>query len=354
MSSVIVRGESSIPNYRNQVRRNVPERHLKPNPANLLWFPVHAAIIGVSLWLLAAHFESWFAPLLSFAIGHSFCCIGFVAHDVCHGSSVRNAKLRDIIAAIGFSPFAIGPHVWKRWHNTDHHNNTNIEGIDPDHLFTIEDYKHNPILRFLYRLSPLARNIVVFSSFGYRMTQHSTGMLITYLRSPKTTPGARVTMLVQWALPFAAWIGLSLLLGTQVLWWGYLIPLFLANAMVISYIATNHFLNPLADDRDVLATSLSVTLPKGLRWLDPWHSHFGAHVAHHLFPQAASRHTRAIEAKVAELFPDKFHEMPIFTALHLLWKTPWVYEDKVTLIDPRREVRVKTLGHGLTVPWKRR
>lgn len=340
----------SIPNYRQQIRKAVPEKFIKPHAGNLLWFPVHFAIIAASLWALTTNFSWWLGPILSLVIGHSFACLGFVAHEICHGSSIRSPFWRDVFGAAGFSAFGIGPYLWKRWHNVDHHNNTNVEGVDPDHLFTIEDYKHNPVLRGLYRLSPLLRNIVVFSSFGYRMTQHSTNMLVTYLKSPKSTLRNRVTLIVQSVLPLAAWIAVTLSLGTQVFWWGFFLPHLIANAIAISYIATNHFLNPLADERDVLATSLTVTLPPVLKWLDPWHSYFGAHVAHHLFPGASSRHARKIEAKVAELFPNDYHSMPLFTALKLLWKTPWVYEDKETLIDPRREVRSKTLGRGLRVP----
>jgi fatty acid desaturase len=309
-------------------------------------------VIGVSLWLLTTHFSWWLAPILSLVIGHSFACLGFVAHDICHGSSVQTPVLRDFLAGLGFSAFGIGPYLWRRWHNSDHHNNTQVEGIDPDHLFTMEDYKDNPILRGLYKLSPLARNLIIFSSFTYRMTQQTIRMMITYLKSPKSTNWNRFVLIVQFLVPISLWVALTLSLGTQVFWWGYFVPLLVGNAIAISYIATNHFLNPLADDRDVLATSLTVTHPKWLSWLDALHSHFGAHVAHHLFPQAPARYGRQIEAKIAELFPDRYHTMPMWQALVLLWKTPWIYEDKETLIDPHRQIRHKTLGRGLA--WLRR
>lgn len=338
---------SNIPNYRQQVKKAVPAEYLKPDYSNLLWFFFHFAVIGGGYYVLANHFSWWTAPLLSLAIGHTFACMGFLAHDICHGGSIKKPIIRDFLAAVGFSPLFIGPYLWRRWHNADHHNNTNIEGIDPDHLFTIEDYKNNPVLKFLYRLSPLARNLVIFSSFSYRMTQQTVRMMITYLFSPKSTLGNKLTILAQFFVPLAFWVSLSLLIGTQVFWWGYFVPVLVANAVAISYIATNHFLNPLADERDVLATSLSVTLPRGFKWLDPLHSYFGAHVSHHLFPQAPGKYGRQIEAKVAELFPDRYHTMPITTALKMLWNTPWVYEDHQTLIDPHRQERHKTLGHGL-------
>ncbi|MGV3614397.1 MAG: fatty acid desaturase family protein [Fimbriimonas sp.] len=338
---------NTIPNYRNAVKKALPPEVFKPDFLNLLWFPVHAAIIAGGWYLLATNFSWWLAPIVALVVGHTFGCMGFLAHDICHGGSIKRLWVRDLLSGISFSPFWIGPYLWRRWHNADHHNNTNIEGVDPDHLFTIEDYKDNPVLKFLYRISPLARNVIIFSSFTFRMSQQMLRMAITYLKSPKSTAKDKFTIVWQLLLPMAAWTALSLSFGTQVFWWGYVVPLLVANAMVISYIATNHFLNPLADERDVLATSLTVTLPKALAFLEPWHQGFGAHVAHHLFPQASARHGRIIEAKVAELFPDRYHSMPITRALKLLWNTPWIYEDKTTLIDPHREQRSKVLGHGM-------
>ncbi len=339
--------ERTIPNYRQQVRKALPDEFFKPEPSQLLWFIPHVAIIGTGLWLLTAHFSWWLAPILSLIIGHSFACLGFLSHEIGHGAAIQNLRARDILGGIGFSAFFISPLLWRKWHNSDHHNNTQIVGVDPDHLFTIEDYKDNPVLKALYRMSPLARNIVIFSSFCYRMNQQTLRMLITYCRNKETPGKDKFLMVSQTVLQAAFWITLTLMLGTQVFWWGYFVPLLVANSIAISYIATNHFLNPLADENDVLATSLTVTLPKWCRFLDPWHQHFGAHVAHHLFPQAPTRYTRKIEEKIEELFPDRYHSMSIFRALQLLWQTPWVYEDNTTLLDPHRDERHKTLGHGL-------
>lgn len=339
--------ERSIPNYRNAVKKALPAHVFQPDYANLVWFPIHFAIIAGGYFVLLNHFNWLSAPLVALVVGHTFGCMGFLAHDICHGGSIKRLWVRDLLSGVAFSPFWIGPYLWRRWHNADHHNNTNIEGVDPDHLFTIEDYKHNPVLRFLYRISPLARNLVIFSSFAYRMSQQMLRMFFTYMRSPKSSGGDRFTLVWQLLLPIVFWVGLTWALGSAVFWWGYVAPLLVANALVISYIATNHFLNPLADENDVLATSLTVTLPKWLSWLEPWHQGFGAHVAHHLFPQASARHGRMIESKVAELFPDRYHSMPITRALRLLWNTPWIYEDKTTLIDPHRDLRSGTLGHGL-------
>lgn len=343
----------SIPNYRQQLKKALPAHYFEGNLAALWWFPFHIAVIAAGWWVLANHFSFWTAPFVTIIIGHSFGCMGFLAHDVAHGGMVQNMVLRDLIAGFGFSPLWISPRLWRRWHNADHHTHTQVEGVDPDHLFTMEEYERNPILQFLYRLSPLARNLVIFSSFTYRMTQQQLRMVVVYLRSDKPGAWEKIVIVSQLLAGLVGWVALSSFFGTQVLIWGYLMPLLVTNAMVIAYIATNHFLNPLGDERDVLATSLSVTLPRSLRWLDPFHHYFGAHVAHHLFPRANPKYCRAIEDKAAEMFPDRYHCMPLFTALKTLWDTPWVYEGQTTLIDPVRQERVGTLGHGLD-PNKRK
>lgn len=340
--------ESAIPRYRQELKKALPAQYLKPDNLHILWYIPHLAIIGASLWIMTVWFTWWLAPLLSIVIGHSFACMGFLAHEICHGGGIKNRALRHFLAGIGFSPFGIGPHLWARWHNAAHHNHTQDEELDPDRLFTIDEYAQAPFLKFLYRLSPVMRNLVIFSSFSFRMSQHNAHMADLYLRDRKTTASERLTIIWQFALPTAIWIVGASLLGWQVLLLGYVAPLAVANFIVICYIATNHFLNPLADQNDVLATSLSVTLPGWLRWLDPLHSYFGAHVSHHLFPQAPTRYSRRIEEEIQRLWPDRFHVMSITHALKLLWDTPWVYdEDGTGFVDPRRSVREPTLGYGL-------
>ncbi|MFY9233473.1 MAG: fatty acid desaturase [Fimbriimonadaceae bacterium] len=338
----------SIPRYRQELKKTLPAHYLKADNRHLLWLIPHVGIIAGSLWLMSTWFSWWLAPFLGILIGHSLGCLGFIAHETCHGGAIKNKTLRHLLTGIAFSPFGIGPYLWSRWHNAEHHGHTQDSGLDPDRLFQINEYRENAILKWLYRMSPLARNVVIFGFFSLMMSQHNVSMAIAYLRDPKTTWRERIIILYQFLLPKAFWVVLTVMLGWQILLMGYVLPLLVANALVISYIATNHFLNPLADEDDVLASSLSVTMPRGFRWLDAMHLHFGAHVAHHLFPQSPSRHARKIERELKRLWPDRYHEMPITKALALLWKTPWVYdEDGKALIDPEQNTTSPTLGHGL-------
>lgn len=340
---------SSIPRYRHILKAELPAHYLEPDRRIALWFLPHAAVIGIGLWLLTAHLNWWVAPLISLAIGHSFGCLGFLGHELCHGGAIKNVKLRHFLTGLAFSPFAIGAHLWSRWHNGQHHGHTQVADLDPDRLFLVDEYKNNVVLKWLYRRSPLARNLVIFGFFSMMMTQHNITMLLSYLKDEKTGPAERRKLLLQFFIPKALWILGTAALGWPVLLMGYVVPLLVGNAIVIGYISTNHFLNPLADERDVLAGSLSVTLPKWLGWLDVLHLRFGAHVAHHLFPQAPTRYCRAIEDKIAELWPDRFHRMPLSQALKLLWNTPWVYDNEgKELIHPENGEAYPTLGNGLS------
>lgn len=338
-----------IPNYRSQLKRALPPEALKPSLKPLWLLVPNALLIAGSLYLLSAHFSYWTAPFLALLIGNCLTSLGFLAHDLAHGGMVKRPFARDLLAGICFSGFGISPYLWRRWHNADHHGHTQIEGEDPDHLLTMEHYKTSRILRFLYRLSPIARNLVIFGSFTFRMCQHTGMMMRRYLRQSETPISGRIAIIAIPILQMGGWVVLTWSLGGwAVLIWGYLLPLMVANLFAISYIATNHFLNPLADERDVLASSLSVTLPRWLAWLDAWHLYFGAHVAHHLFPQASPLKGRYIDRVASEIWPDRYHSMSIFAALRALWNTPWVYDyDGTHLVNPRTKEKAPTLGHGL-------
>ena len=110
------------------------------------------------------------------------------------------------------------------------------------------------------------------------------------------------------------------------------VPLVVANVVVMSFILTNHALSPANDANDPLLGSLTVTIPRWLEWLTLG---FGYHVEHHLFPAASTRHAPAIRAALVELWPDRYRSMPIGTALAHLFRTGRVYRDSTTLVDPR-------------------
>jgi fatty acid desaturase len=99
-------------------------------------------------------------------------------------------------------------------------------------------------------------------------------------------------------------------------------------------------LSPLTEINDPLLNSLSVSAP---RFIEKMHLDFGLHVEHHIFPALSSAYAPLVRDAILERWPERYQSMPIWRALQLLFSTPRVYEDAVTLIDPRDGRRYSTL-----------
>jgi len=120
----------------------------------------------------------------------------------------------------------------------------------------------------------------------------------------------------------------------------YVLPLVLANIIVMSFILTNHGLSPRVDVNDPLVSGLSVTAPRWIEWLT---LQFGYHVEHHLFPAMSSRHARRVRTLLRERWPERYQSMSLRSALKQLHRTARIYKDDITLVDPQTGSEFATL-----------
>ncbi|HSN34656.1 MAG TPA: fatty acid desaturase, partial [Ideonella sp.] len=130
------------------------------------------------------------------------------------------------------------------------------------------------------------------------------------------------------------------LLGPWRFVFAFVIPLVIGNAIVMSYILTNHSLSPLTAINDPLVNSLSVTAP---RFVEMLHLNFGLHVEHHLFPSMSSRYAPLVRAELVRRWPERYQSLPLFTALGRLAATPRIYASETRLHDPRTGSEAATL-----------
>ena len=150
------------------------------------------------------------------------------------------------------------------------------------------------------------------------------------------------------AAMLAFWIGVLALAGPWNFLFLFVLPLIVANSVIMSYIATNHFLNPLTEINDPLANTLSVTSP---RWLEKLHLQFGYHVEHHLFPTLSARHAPVVRDVLIRLYGDRYLTMPHVRALRLLYTRPKIHDGHDTLVDPRTMAAFAVLAPGdLSMP----
>ncbi|HEY8393696.1 MAG TPA: acyl-CoA desaturase [Thermaerobacter sp.] len=329
--------------YTRTLKKVLPRHVFQPEPWRLLWIVPHSALALGGIAAVAWLELHWLLKLvLAVVIGHAFASLGLFGHEVLHGSVVRTPWLRNLAGQWCLWPFAIGPRLWRRWHNVEHHGHTQEHGEDPDAMHTLEEFHARPALQLIYRIAPPLRAVLTLLSLSVWFSFHAVQMLRRFL--PAFPRREHPVVLAQFALPVMSWLALAVWIGARDWLFAYLIPLLVANFIVMSYIVTNHLLNPLTPVNDPLANSLSVTVP---RWVDVLHFNFSHHTEHHIFPGLSSKYAPLVKRWCKELWPDRYHEMPHWRALWLVCTTPRVYERPTTLIDPVRQQVYPVLGHGL-------
>ncbi|MBD1379557.1 fatty acid desaturase family protein [Metabacillus arenae] len=329
--------------YAARIAPHMPKKAFKPVPGRLFGGLAYLLICIAGLLTIGLfHLHPLFYLLIAIVLGTSFAAMGFLGHEILHGTVVRKAWLRDLLGAIAFWPLTTGPKLWRKWHNLTHHVHTQDHEKDPDSWPTLEKLSKSKFLRWVYRLPISVRAFSSFASLTVTFTLHSAKMFVTYIKEFK--PRKQPEVWLQFILPWVSWIGLLIWIGPLKWFFAFLLPLLIANFIVMLYISTNHRLNPLVPVNDPLANSLTVTVPK---WVDVLHFNFSYHTEHHLFPGMSSKYYPLVKFHIKRMWPERYHEMSISRAVVALWKTPRVYYHQNELIDPREGHVYGSLGNGL-------
>ena len=328
--------------YAALLRPGLPEGVFAPARSRLLRVPLHLAIAIVAIVAIARGWLPWYVvPLASIAIGTSFACLTFVAHEALHGGIVRNKRLQYLVGWFGFVPFLVSPRLWIAWHNRDHHANTQLPD-DPDCYATLDGYRASASTRF---------SVDAFSLGGRRwrgalslilgFTVQSANQLISAGPRGFLTRREHRLAYAESALAVIGWGTLAAVAGFVPFLFIYVAPLLIANACVMGFILTNHSLSPRVAINDPLISGLSVTTSRAVEWLTLG---FGYHVEHHLFPAMSMRHGPALRDLVREQWSGRYQSMPLFTALGKLHRTARVYKTNTTLFDPLTDREYPTLS----------
>ncbi len=97
----------------------------------------------------------------------------------------------------------------------------------------------------------------------------------------------------------------------------------LTSSILMSYIFTNHFLNPITKTSDPLLGTTTVQVPSVLNKL---HFNFAYHTEHHLFPSMNSKFYPEVSTILKEKYPERYNYLPIAAA----WKKLWKNEDFIS------------------------
>ena len=327
--------------YVRELRPELPAETFPPATSRLGLVPAHLAVIATSTVAIASGWLPWLlVPLLSLVIGVSFAGLTFIAHEAVHGGIVRGRAARQVVGWIGFLPFTVSPRLWAAWHDRVHHATANLAN-DPDVYPTLAEYRASRSIRFFINAFALGgRRWRGALSLILGFTVQSVHQLVSARRSGLLKARGLQVAIIETLAGLAVWATVAVLVGFVPFLLAFVIPLLVANAIVMSFILTNHSLSPRVGINDPLVSGLSVTAPRWVEWIT---LRFGYHVEHHLFPSMSSRNARMVRDLLRKHWPDRYRSMPLRKALGELYRTARVYKDAVTLVDPRTGREYATL-----------
>ena len=331
----------SISSYAHEIRPLLQRAHFAPARSRLWWLPVHLSLLAGGSLLSSSPHVPWFAKLLvSVLMGCSFAGLTFLGHEALHGAVLRGKKARRLLGWVGFLPFVVSPRLWEAWHNRVHHQHSNHPGHDPDAYPTLQEYRQNLLVRAATELGPGRKRLRGALSLMIGFSTQSVHMLIDARRRKWLSSAEHTRAIVETLAGVVFWAAVASFLGPLAFAFAYVLPLLVANTIVMSFILTNHSLSPHTEINDPLINSLSVTGPRWFEWLTLG---FGYHVEHHLFPAMSARHAPALRAILRARWPGRYQSLPLLSALRALHRSARVYETPTTLIDVRTGARWRTL-----------
>lgn len=329
--------------YANHLRGLLPQEVFRPVPLRILFMFAYGFLATACLVAIGFADLAWpLKALLGVTAGFCYGGLGFFAHELLHGSVIRNRNLQDFFAFFCFAPFFISPTFWRYWHNQLHHGKTQSVISDPDAYPNMRIFKSSKFMQFMYPFTPGSGHKRSFTYFMFWFSFH-VFVAQTYLRFRNSLFDKLNHGRVSWE--FGGQIVLAItvltLLGPSNLLWTFAIPMIVQNYYVMSYIATNHNLSPLTRVNDPLVNSLTVTNVPVFEWLQ---LNFGYHVEHHIFPAMSGKHAKVVHELLKKEYPREFQVMPKFSAMRALYKTARIYKDSRTLTNPETGKTFPTLG----------
>lgn len=325
--------ETSASVLRNKIRAELPASIFDPQPLRALLYIPLIAFIGTAMWALVKVDMPWYAVIpVIFLLGQAIGIMGFVGHEAMHGSVVKSKFLQNVMGFISFAPFAISPQLWNAWHNKIHHGRTNQGDRDPDSYGTMKRYQRMPSTRFVANLAPGSGKWYSYFFLTYWFTFH--GQVVLWVQTKFMRDFEKFNRVPA----ILTTLGIFVLIGAFAVWAGplgfllaYILPIMIGNFVVMHYIATNHFLRPQTETNEPVLNSMSVnTLP----FINFFHLNFSHHIEHHMFPLMNPRFAPQVRKVLMRECGDKYVSPPHWKAIAFLYKTPRVYLDSKTLVNP--------------------
>jgi len=257
--------------------------------------------------------------------------IGFLGHDIAHGSVVAGERAMRAGAFFSLTAVLFVPYfLWVRWHNAFHHRYANTPR-DSDRLLREEEIGAGLASYPVYRVTNL---------LGFSLQYVATRVWRTLYRAKGLADRKKRADVLSLLAIASLYVAAFVVLPAATFAVGVVLPVLVSLVVVSYYIQSNHFDRPQTAKPDPIRGSSDVSVPG---FVDFFHSHFSRHTAHHVFPSVASRHYPWITERIRETFPDDYRCVPFLAAAWRNLVRPKIVRNGRFLVD-----RHGTVRHELT------
>lgn len=333
--------------YQKNIRKTLPKETFKKKPYRLLWLFLHLALISFFVFIIISNQNILVRLLFSILIGNSLGTMGFLGHEILHGTVVRGKKAMIFWGGICLMHWGLPPQVWIAWHNRQHHHHTNKWFDDPDCFGPVGMYKKSRWVQFMEKLTPGSGTKRSYLFLFYWFSLHTAYII---LKNPKVFKYQKNKKygILYFIFVLLVWFIVSTLTTNNGWLFLMLIPLAVSNFIMMSYVATNHFISPSTTQVvDPLINTLTV---RSNKLIENMHLQNNFHVEHHLFPDINPSEAKKIREFLKKNWPERYQEMRHGQALKLVYRTPRFYRNYTKLENPRTgETSNTLLSHYLDI-----
>ena len=324
---------------RHAIRVELPPHVFHPQPERaLIAAALFTAIVATDVAILDLAPFGAVDVALSLLSGALSASLFFLGHECCHGAILRRRWAQDLLAFPAFLIFLLSPTFWRSWHNKVHHVRTNSPDDDPDNFGSLASYRQSRVVRLFATLTPGSGRRATLLYFAVWFAVHA--QVVQWYQSRRCrgfTTLNRRRAAVETLVMLVFWFALGLAVGAYGSMLVIVLPMMVANAIIMSYIATNHLLLPSNTVSNPLDDSMSVTTHPVL---DRVHFNFSYHVEHHLFPTMSPKFAPLVRAKLQQFVPGRLLAPGHLAALQMVFHTPRMHDANGDLIDPTTGRRV--------------
>jgi fatty acid desaturase len=313
--------------YANALKPFIPSEAFRPARYKLIWIGLYSTLALATLWMFA-RVNAWYLyAVLCLFQSFILASLAFLAHELSHASIIPGKRVRYLLELWQWGINLVPPTMWQKVHNQTHH--THAATIaDPDRNFiATENCRSTAIYERLFypqKSSPKFNPLIGFHFVPY-VIRNIIAVFLGSKNKPTIVPAMpsysqfdifKIIFELVWIV--ALQIAIYLIVGS---WQAYVfaspIAILCTSTIVMIYIFTNHWLNPITQIADPVVGSTSVIVPK---FWNKMHFNFSYHTEHHVFPSLNSDYYPNVSEALAKLYPDRYNRMRLSHAWQLLWK----------------------------------